>query len=105
MKVLRQLLYSEGMLDELYRQQLSEFAKKAVVSIEKGLDVLPLLKKKLEDDLNRMPEKKDRKVPASIFLGSVLLASVIMFTQRPLLSLVVLAMDLAGFAYLLLKKS
>ena len=104
-RVLRQLLYSEGMLDELYRQQLSEFARKAVVSIEKGLDVLPLLKKKLEDDLNRMPEKKDMKVPASIFLGSVLLGSVIMLTHRPLLSLVVMAIDLAGFAYLLLKKS
>lgn len=104
-KVLRQLLYSEGLLDELYRQQLSEFARKAIVSIEKGLDVLPLLKKKLEDDLNRMPEKRDRKIPASIFLGSVLLGSLIMLPHRPLLSLVVMLADLAGFAYVLLKKS
>lgn len=104
-KVLRQLLYSEGMLDELYRQQLDEFVKKAVVSIEKGLDVLPLLKKKLEDDVNRLPEKRDRKVPASIFLGSVFLGSVLMLNTRPLLSLAVMVLDLAGFAYLLLKKS
>jgi predicted unusual protein kinase regulating ubiquinone biosynthesis (AarF/ABC1/UbiB family) len=104
-KVLRQLLYREGMLDELYRQQLGEFARKAIVSIEKGLDVLPLLKKKLEEDLNRMPEKKDRKIPASIFLGSVLLGSVIMLPHKPLLSIIVMIADLAGFAYLLLKKS
>lgn len=104
-RVLRKLLYSEGMLDELYRQQLSEFARKAIVSIEKGLDVLPLLKKKLEDDLNRMPEKKDRKVPASIFLGSVFLGSVIMLPHRPFLSLVVMLVDLAGFAFVLLKRS
>ena len=75
------------------------------MSIEKGLDVLPLLKKKLEDDLNRMPEKKDRKIPASIFLGSVLLGSVIMLTHRPLISVAVMAADLVGFAYLLMKKS
>ncbi len=104
-KVLRQLLYSEGLLDELYKQQLSEFARKAIVSIEKGLDVLPLLKKKLEDDLNRMPEKKDRKIPASIFLGSVFIGSVIMFARWPLLSVLVLAADLVGFAYVLLKRS
>ncbi len=104
-KVLRQLLYSEGMLDELYRQQLSEFARKAVVSIEKGLDVLPLLKKKLEDDVNRMPEKKSLKVPASIFLGSVMLASVLMMNTMPFVSKIILLADLVGFAYLLLKKS
>ena len=104
-KVLRQLLYSEGLLDELYKQQLSEFARKSIVSIEKGLDVLPLLKKKLEDDLNRMPEKRNLKTPASIFLGSVLIASVYMMNTRPLLSLIILAADLAGFAYILIKKS
>lgn len=64
-----------------------------------------MLKKKLEDDLNRMPEKKDRKIPASIFLGSVFIGSVIMFARWPLLSVLVLAADLVGFAYVLLKRS
>lgn len=104
-KVLRELLYSEGMLDELYKQQLSEFARKAIVSIEKGLDVLPLLKKKLEDDVNRMPPKRDRKVPASIFLGSLLVSAFILAASRPLLSLIIVAADLAGFAYIMVKKS
>ncbi len=104
-KVLRQLLYSEGLLDELYKQQLSEFVRKSIVSIEKGLDVLPLLKKKLEDDLNSMPEKRNLKTPASIFLGSVLIASVYMLSTRPLLSLIILGADLLGFAYVLIKKS
>ncbi len=104
-KVLRQLLYSEGLLDELYKQQLSEFVRKSIVSIEKGLDVLPLLKKKLEDDLNRLPEKRNLKTPASIFLGSVLIASVYMLNSKPLLSLIIMGADLIGFAYVLLKKS
>lgn len=104
-RVLRQLLYSEGMLDELYRQQLSEFARKAVVSIEKGLDVLPLMKKKLEDDVNRVPEKRSLKTPASIFLGSVMLASVLMMNAMPLISKIILVADLVGFAYVLMKKS
>lgn len=104
-KVLRELLYSEGMLDELYRQQLSEFIRKSIVSLEKGLDVLPLLKKKLEDDLSRMPEKRSLKTPASVFLGSVLLASIYLMGSRPLVSTIILVADLIGFAYLLLKKN
>lgn len=103
-RVLRQLLYREGLLDELYRQQLSEFARKAIVSIEKGLDVLPMLKKKLEMDLNELPPRKDRKVPASIFLGAVFLGSVLIMNSRPLISAIIMAADLIGFAYLLLKK-
>lgn len=104
-RVLRELLYSEGLLDELYKQQLSEFARKAIVSLEKGLDVLPLLKKKLEDDLVAMPPKRDRKVPAAIFLSSVFLGSVFMLGPRPIISVIVMLADLAGFAYLLLKKN
>lgn len=104
-KVLRELLYSEGLLDELYRQQLSEFIRKSIVSIEKGLDVLPLLKKKLEDDLVQTPEKRSLKTPASVFLGSVLLASVYLINSRPLLSTIIIAADLVGFAYVLLKKN
>lgn len=104
-KVLRELLYSEGMLDELYKQQLSEFIRKSIVSIEKGLDVLPLLKKKLEDDVNRQPEKKSLKIPASIFLGSVLIASVMSINVMPLISKIIILADLVGFAYVLLKKS
>ncbi|MCL6090547.1 MAG: AarF/UbiB family protein [Candidatus Thermoplasmatota archaeon] len=103
-RVLRQLLYSEGMLDELYRHQLKEFSRKAIISLEKGLDVLPLLKKKLEDDIQNAPARKDRKVPASVFLGAVLLSSVLELNMHPLLSLIVIAIDLAGFGYLLLKK-
>lgn len=104
-KVLRELLYSEGMLDELYKQQLSEFVRKSIVSIEKGLDVLPLLKKKLEDDINRLPEKRSLKTPASIFLGSVLLASVLLMNAMPLVSKIIILADLVGFAYVLLKKN
>ncbi len=48
-KVLRQLLYQEGLLDELYRKQIDNFIRKSIVSIERGLDVLGLLKRRLVD--------------------------------------------------------
>ncbi|MCL4341998.1 MAG: AarF/ABC1/UbiB kinase family protein [Candidatus Thermoplasmatota archaeon] len=103
-KILRELLYREGLLDELYRRQLQDFVRKAVVSIEKGIDALPLLKRRLEDADNRPIEKKDRKVPASIFLGSVLIASVILLPTRPLESYIAMLADLVGFSIVLIKK-
>lgn len=104
-KVLRQLLYREGLLDELYRKQLQDFARKAIVSIEKGLDVLPLLKRRLEEESQESPTKKEsKKVPASIFLGFALLSSVLLINTMPLLSYSMLVLDLAGFAALLIKK-
>ncbi|MEM3675439.1 MAG: AarF/ABC1/UbiB kinase family protein, partial [Thermoplasmataceae archaeon] len=69
-KILRQLLYQEGLLDELYRQQLGNFVRKSVVAIEKGLDALPLLKRRLEEE-NHTERKIDRTIPASIFLAAI----------------------------------
>ncbi|EQD30638.1 hypothetical protein B2A_14057, partial [mine drainage metagenome] len=48
--ILRQILYQEGMLNDLYKFQINEFIRKSIVSIEKGLDVLPLLKRNLEEN-------------------------------------------------------
>ena len=104
-RVLRQLLYREGLLDELYRKQLQDFAKKAVLSIERGLDVLPLLRRRLEEETQAEPPRKEsKKIPASIFLGFVLLSSVFLMSTRPLISYSVILLDLIGFAILLIRK-
>ena len=103
-KILRELLYREGLLDELYRRQLQDFVKKTVTSLEKGIDALPLLKRRLEESEQPAPRKVDRKIPASIFLGSVLIASVLAMVQRPLLAGVAIAADLVGFLVVLARK-
>ena len=103
-KVLRELLYQEGLLDELYRKQMQDFVRKAIVSVEKGLDALPLLKRRLEEIDQPINNRKDRKVPASIFLGSVLIAAVLVLPRMPVPSVVVMLIDLVGFAILLLRK-
>ena len=103
-KILRELLYREGLLDELYRRQLQDFVKKTVTSLEKGIDALPLLKRRLEESEQPAPRKADRKIPASIFLGSVLIASVLTMVQRPLLAGVAIAADLVGFLVVLVRK-
>lgn len=103
-KILRELLYREGLLDELYRRQLQDFIKKTIISLEKGIDSLPLLKRKLEEGDQLPPQRKDRKIPASIFLGSVLIASVIMMPQRPLLSGIITLADAIGFMVILMRK-
>ncbi|WMT45246.1 MAG: AarF/ABC1/UbiB kinase family protein [Cuniculiplasma divulgatum] len=103
-KILRELLYREGLLDELYRRQLRDFVKKTVTSLEKGIDALPLLKRRLEESEQPAPRKVDRKIPASIFLGSVLIASVLTMVQRPLLAGVAIAADLVGFLVVLVRK-
>ncbi len=103
-KILRELLYREGLLDELYRRQLQDFIRKTIVSIEKGIDALPLLKRRLEEADTQPLQKRDRKLPASIFLGSVLIASVILLPSRPLESYIAIIADLVGFAIVLIKK-
>jgi predicted unusual protein kinase regulating ubiquinone biosynthesis (AarF/ABC1/UbiB family) len=103
-KILRELLYREGLLDELYRRQLQDFVKKTLTSLEKGIDALPLLKRRLEESEQPAPRKVDRKIPASIFLGSVLIASVLTMVQRPLLAGAAIAADLVGFLVVLVRK-
>jgi len=104
-KVLREMLYNEGLLQELYRSQLEIMAGKAVKAIEKGMDAIPLLKRQLED-LSIPAQHKDssRRVSASIFLGSILLASVIFYARFPLYSGVSVILDLIAFVAVILKK-
>jgi predicted unusual protein kinase regulating ubiquinone biosynthesis (AarF/ABC1/UbiB family) len=99
--VLKDILYNEGMLQELYLKELSEFAEKSVISLEKGLDVLPLLKRVLEERDNTPRENK--KLPATVFLSAVLIAMVLFSKIHPLLSYVLIIIDIGLFAYIIKK--
>lgn len=103
-KVLRELLYREGLLDDLYRRQMGEFIRRAVVSLEKGLDVLPLLKRRLEEDGSQQPVRSSNKVPASVFLGFVLIGAVYNVSIHPMISYAIIIADLIGFAFVMRKK-
>ncbi|HLH86412.1 MAG TPA: AarF/ABC1/UbiB kinase family protein [Thermoplasmataceae archaeon] len=102
-KILRQLLYQEGLLDELYRQQLSNFVQKSIVAIEKGLDALPLLKRRLEEE-NNNEKRQDRSVSAAIFLSAVLISAVLEAPKLGIYFFVLTALDLVAFAALLLRR-
>ena len=103
-RVLRQILYREGELQQLYSYQLSRFARKAARSIEKGLDVLPLLKRRLEDHEEPVKQKADRRTPAAIFMGFFLLASVYVLSMDFVAGLLMSAADLIVFAAVMLLK-
>lgn len=103
-KVLRQLLYQEGLLDELYRKQMENFVRKSIVSIERGLDVLPMLKRRLEDS-EPVQVRRDLKTPASIFLGVVFLASVLEMGRLHNYFYILMALDLIGYIFVLFRNS
>lgn len=94
--ILREILYQEGMLNELYSFQMSEFLHKSISSIEKGLDVLPLLKRKLEDEEVVIPHS-DSRIPAAIFLGFFLLGSFYLITKSLIIGSTLMAADLILF--------
>jgi len=91
------------LLDELYRQQLSNFVQKSIVAIEKGLDALPLLKRRLEEE-NNNEKRQDRSVSAAIFLSAVLISAVLEAPKLGIYFFVLTALDLVAFAALLLRR-
>ena len=99
--VLRDILYNEGMLQELYLKEMNEFAQKSVISIEKGLDVLPLLKRALEERNGESRESK--KLPVTVFLSAILIAMVLFSRIHPMLSYVIIIIDIILFAYTIKK--
>ena len=81
-KVLRKLFIDEGLLNELYRGQISDFFKKSIVSLENGLDILPLLKRKLEAEDGEIKERKDRSIPLSLFSGFLFIGGIYIFEKN-----------------------
>ncbi len=103
-KVLKEILYNEGLLDELYKEQLKIYLRKAIVSVEKSFDLVPILKEYLEERKYIVPEKKNLKTPAAIFLSAVLVSAALVFNRYPLESVIALILAVGGFAYVMLKK-
>jgi predicted unusual protein kinase regulating ubiquinone biosynthesis (AarF/ABC1/UbiB family) len=103
--ILQQILYREGMLNDLYRFQISEFVRKSISSIEKGLDVLPLLKRSLEEQTGSKNYRNSIKIPASIFLGFLALASVYISTTSTYLGFSLLAVIIVMFLLVLSRKN
>ncbi len=102
--VLRDILYNEGLLDEFYRKQLIDFGKKAIISIEKGLDVLPALKRRLDEWDVQPVTRKTARTEMSIFLGFGLLSLVYLHQFYPRISLVLIIGDLIAFGLVLRKR-
>ncbi|MCL4328688.1 MAG: AarF/ABC1/UbiB kinase family protein [Candidatus Thermoplasmatota archaeon] len=103
-KVLRTLLQDEGLLNELYSRQLSEFVKKAVVSVEKGLDVLPLLKRTLEEGDSNSSRMDQRSYAGEIFLGLALIGGVYLYVHQPVPGILAIAVDLIASAVYFVRK-
>ena len=103
--ILRQILYQEGMLNDLYRFQISEFLRKSVSSIEKGLEVLPLLKRRLEEQSGKFNSRSSIKIPSSIFLGFLILASAYISTTNSYLGFSLLGISVVLFLLVLFKKN
>ena len=100
--VLRDILYNEGMLQELYKKELNEFAQKAVISLEKGLDVLPLMKRRLEEQ--EVPVQETKKLPVTVFLSAVFIAMVLFSRIHPLISYIIMVVDIVLFLLILKNK-
>ena len=74
-KALRKLFYDEGLFKELYTRQLDMFAQEAVRSIEAGVAILPLLKRKLESEQEEKPVK-GRKIEGTLAGGFLFLGGI-----------------------------
>ncbi len=103
--ILREILYQEGMLDDLYRFQISEFVRKGIVSLEKGLDVLPLLKRRLEEaPIQNNRKNSDYKLPSAVFLGFLALVFLYMSNTAKLLGYSLLVIDIIAFLVIVTRK-
>ena len=96
-KVLRKLFYTEGLLEELYRSQIEEFVQKSVKSLESGLDILPLLRRKLESEDQSVAPARDRSVPVSLFSGFLFLGGIYTFYRNEYVGIVLIAASIVMF--------
>ncbi len=103
-RVLREILYNEGLLEEFYRNQLFNFVKKSVMSIERGVEIIPLLKRRL-DEIEPGRSNETRNInPLTIYLGFGLVALAFMYRYFPLYSLVLMGADFVAFILSLRKR-
>ncbi|MCL4314693.1 MAG: AarF/ABC1/UbiB kinase family protein [Candidatus Thermoplasmatota archaeon] len=103
-RVLRQILYNEGVLNTFYSSQLKKFISQSIISVEKGLELLPLMKRKLEEENGDARTKSSRFVEISIFLGFSLVALAFMYRYYELPSLILMAAAGVGFLIALIRR-
>ncbi|MHB8361696.1 MAG: ABC1 kinase family protein, partial [Thermoplasmataceae archaeon] len=103
-KVLRKLFYDEGLLNELYKGQIDEFIKKSIVSLESGLDILPLMKRKLEAEDSEIREKKDRSIPISLFSGFLFVGGIYIIEKNEFYGVIAIILSLILFGVSLRRK-
>jgi predicted unusual protein kinase regulating ubiquinone biosynthesis (AarF/ABC1/UbiB family) len=75
-KVLKKLFLDEGLLKELYEKQVSMFLEESVRSIEAGVGILPLLRRKLESDDEKPSVRKRGNTSLVLFGGFLLLSGI-----------------------------
>ncbi|BAB59932.1 hypothetical protein [Thermoplasma volcanium GSS1] len=102
-RVLQKLLYDEGLIQTLYKKRLTNFLDDTLISLEKAVQLVPLLKRKLEYEEEPI-KRKDYKIPASIFLGFLLLSFFQMEKIHPITSSILIAIDAILFIYIIIKK-
>ncbi|EQD55157.1 ubiquione biosynthesis protein, partial [mine drainage metagenome] len=103
-KVLRKLFYEEGLLNELYKGQIDEFIKKSIVSLESGLDILPLMKRKLEAEDSEIREKRDRSIPISIFSGFLFIGGIYIIEKNEFYGSIAIILSMILFGVSLKRK-
>ncbi|CAC11994.1 ABC transporter related protein [Thermoplasma acidophilum] len=103
-RVLQKLLYDEGLIQTLYKQQLKNFLSDTLRSVEKAVQIVPLMKRRLESEDETVRPQRDYRIPASIFLGFILLSLFIEEKTRPLVFIPLIAIDIVAFLYIMIRK-
>ena len=93
-KVLIKLFRDEGLLKELYEKQISMFLEESVRSIEAGVSILPLLRRKLESEEAQVIQPRSGNIPMSIFGGFLVLGGVYEFGKAQLLAIVMITIGI-----------
>ncbi len=93
-KVLIKLFRDEGLLKELYEKQISMFLEESVRSIEAGVSILPLLRRKLESEEAQVIQPRSGNIPMSIFGGFLVLGGVYEFGKAQLLGIVMITIGI-----------
>lgn len=95
-RVLRKLFEEEGLLKELYKGQIEKFQEDAINSFQYAFELIPLIKRKLEGEVETPPLKEKRqKIPFSVFGGVLIFSGIYEYGIKPgLISGIIL---IAGF--------
>ncbi|PYB68195.1 protein kinase [Thermoplasma sp. Kam2015] len=103
-RVLQKLLYDEGLIQTLYKQQLKNFLSDTLRSVEKAVQIVPLMKRKLESEEEIERPRSDYKIPASIFLGFLLVSFFLEIQNRPFIFIPLIILDSIAFVYVMIRK-